>query len=573
MQTIAIELKSVFRTEKGCMTALLEDVSLCIKRGKLVALVGADGAGKTTLMRVLAGLLKPQQGSVKIFGQDLYADLSNLQKLCGYMPQKFGLYEDLSVYENLCLYADLFNLTSEVRQERFDELLAMTDLRAFTDRLAGKLSGGMKQKLGLACALLNHPQLLLLDEPSVGVDPLSRQELWQILERNVQYEGMTVLVATTYMDEAAKCDEVIVLEDGKVVLFNSPNQIADKALGLTYCVTTKFNEKLRELQARFLDCHDYVLDAVPEAGHVRVLLRKKEDYKVLRTNFATYDFQPIKPTLEDGYLVERYAQQARLPYSILQTIGSSTQNPQSYPLVSAKNIVRRFGQFEAVKKTSFEVYPGEIFGLLGPNGAGKTTTFKMLCGLLKLSEGVLTIDGIDAQRSSRKVRETLGYMSQKFALYGDLSVEENLTFFANAYGIFDQKEKRRIQTLMKEFQLLAYSGELAKNLPGGVKQRLAMAVALLHHPKILFLDEPTSGADVPTRRQFWRWITALSAAGTTIIVTTHFMQEAQYCDRLLIQDAGQSLILGTPEEVRQGNLCMDEAFIRIVKDFRQKGVQ
>lgn len=573
MHTVAIELKSVSRTEQGCDTALLSDISLQVKQGKLVALVGADGAGKTTLMRVLAGLLKPQQGSVKIFGQDLYEDLSRLQKLCGYMPQKFGLYQDLSVQENLCLYADLFNLTPKVRQQRFNELLSMTDLSTFTERLAGKLSGGMKQKLGLACALLNHPKLLLLDEPSVGVDPLSRQELWRILERNVRDEGMTVLVATTYMDEAAKCDDVIVLEGGKVVLCDSPQHIAEKARGLTYSVAPKFNEKVRDLQAQLLDIKDWVLDAVPQAGYVRVLLNRDGDLELVRAKFPTHKFQLINPTLEDGYLVGRYAQQERSSYSIFQPLKSAVVKSQANPLIVAKEIVRRFGQFEAVKKTSFEVYPGEIFGLLGPNGAGKTTTFKMLCGLLKLSEGVLTIDGIDAQKSSHKIRESLGYVSQKFSLYGDLSVDENLTFFANAYGLFDQKGRHRIQTLMREFRLQPYSNELAKNLPGGAKQRLAMAVALLHQPKILFLDEPTSGADVPTRRQFWRWMTALSVAGTTIIVTTHFMQEAQYCDRLLIQDAGKSLIIGTPEEVRHGASDMDEAFIRIVKDFRQKEVQ
>lgn len=570
MCKVAIELQSITRTEPGSEKPLLDSLSLEVDSGRLVALVGADGAGKTTLMRTLAGLLKPQQGKVRIFEKNLYEDLSNLQKLCGYMPQKFGLYQDLSVYENLNLYADLFSLSLTVRQQRFEELLSMTNLSAFTERLAGKLSGGMKQKLGLACALLNHPKLLLLDEPSVGVDPLSREELWKILDRNVRDEGMTVLVATTYMDEAAKCDEVIILEDGKLILCDTPKNIAEKAKGLTYCVMPHANEKVRDLQAHLLDRDDWVLDAVPQAGFVRVLLRSLEHLDELKKQLATYDFQPIEPSLEDGYLIKRYSQNPRLPYSILTTPKNSKNKSLETPLISAQRIVRRFGNFEAVKKTSFDVYPGEIFGLLGPNGAGKTTTFKMLCGLLKLSDGVLTIDGIDAQKSNHKIRASLGYMSQKFALYGDLSVWENLSFFANAYGLFDQKASQRIQSLVKEFQLQSYKDDLAKSLPGGVKQRLAMAVALLHQPKILFLDEPTSGADVPTRRQFWRWMTALAASGTTIIVTTHFMEEAQYCDRLLIQDAGQSLVLGTPEAVRQGASNMDDAFIRVVKNFRQK---
>ena len=530
-----------------------------------MALVGADGAGKTTLMRTAAGLLKPQEGDVCLFGENLYQNLNCLQAECGYMPQQFGLYTDLSVRENLLLYADLFGLTDKAREARFTELLSMTGLAPFTERLAGKLSGGMKQKLGLACALLNRPKLLLLDEPSVGVDPLSRKELWRILIDSARTELMTVVVATTYMDEASLCDQVLVLEDGKLVLSDTPQAIAEHARGLVFAVNPADGEKVRDLQAGLLDDTECVLDAVPEAGSVRVLVREKGQSVALQERLRR-ELTALNPRLEDGYLVLRARNEAPRAYSVIHSQFSPSSS--SAPLVRAHDLVRRFGDFVAVDRTSFDVFPGEIFGLLGPNGAGKTTAFKMLCGLLTVTSGELEVAGIDIKKDREAAREQLGYMSQKFALYGDLSVRQNMTFFAQAYGLFDQKMQERIAALSREFHLNDVLDRQAKTLSGGIKQRLAMAVALLHNPKILFLDEPTSGADVPTRRQFWRWMTALSAAGTTIIVTTHFMEEAQYCDRLLIQDGGKPLIVGTPEAVRGDSRSMDEAFIRVVKAFR-----
>ena len=568
MNASAIVLHNVTRTEKGVSKPLLSSISATIPAGRLVALVGADGAGKTTLMRVLAGLLKPQSGNVEILGGDVYQNVARAQALCGYMPQKFGLYADLSVQENLTLYADLFGLDEVTRQTRFKELLEMTDLTRFTDREAGRLSGGMKQKLGLACALLNRPQVLLLDEPSVGVDPLSRRDLWKILDENVRDEGMTVVVATTYMDEAAQCDWVIVLEDGELVLTEKPETIAASATNLTYLIEPKPTEKTRDLQARLLDDRAYFLDAVPEAGKVRVLMHPAQTIEVVRSAYPDYEFESVDARLEDGYLIERFRQGRLNAIAALDQVAVQEDLDRTKPVVEARDLVRRFGDFVAVDKTSFEVYPGDIFGLLGPNGAGKTTTFKMLCGLLTVSDGELKVTGINVKDAREEARQHLGYMSQKFALYGELSVKQNMEFFAGAYGLFRQKAKERIEKLVKEFQLSEVIDAPAKTLPGGVKQRLAMAVALLHRPSILFLDEPTSGADVPTRRQFWRWMTALAAQGTTIIVTTHFMEEALYCDRLLIQDAGESVVLGTPQEVRGEAATMDEAFIRIVENAR-----
>ena len=570
-ESFAITLQSVSRFEKGAQDAILKSVSADLREGRLIALVGADGSGKTTLMRVMAGLLKPQKGTVRIFGEELYSEhLSQLQSFCGYMPQQFGLYTDLSVEENLTLYADLFGLSDLDRKERFAELLSMTGLTDFTARSAGKLSGGMKQKLGLACALLNRPKILLLDEPSVGVDPLSRRELWAILKKNVQSGAMTVVVATTYMDEASLCDDVLIVENGEVVLHNTPEAIASLAEGLSFNVNIAKGRRVRDVQAQLLDDTDLVLDAVPRAGSVRVLIKNQSDRALLEQRHHIC-LQPTASGLEEGYLVNRAKVSPIHSYKkIGDDFSSSISSTEEKPIVVAKDLVRRFGSFTAVDRTSFEVKSGEIFGLLGPNGAGKTTTFKMLCGLLKVTEGELEVAGVNVRHSSDQAREQLGYMSQKFVLYADLSVSENFDFFSSAYGLSGNEKEERIDFLIKEFDLRSFQNTQAKNLPGGIKQRLAMAVALIHKPKLLFLDEPTSGADVLTRRQFWRWITALSHMGTSIIVTTHFMEEALYCDRLLIQDAGLPLIMGSPEEVRGQCTTMDEAFIQIVKAFREK---
>ena len=566
--TAALSFSHVTRTEKGVSAPLLNDITFEAAEGELTALVGADGAGKTTLMRIAAGILAPQSGTVSVLGETIQVGEAVAQSLIGYMPQKFGLYEDLSVMENFLLYADLFGLGEKERETRFAELLAMTDLTRFTARPAGKLSGGMKQKLGLACALLNRPRLLLLDEPSVGVDPLSRRELWTILKKNVGPGKMSAVVATTYMDEASLCDNVLLLEKGVLHLKAAPAVIASAAAGRT-CLVSRTGVKLRNLLAALTDDRERVLDAVPSAGGVHVLLSDGVTPGQLAAAYPDCRVTTTAPQLEDGYLVHRTRFLGRTkPDAGLA--GEKAAGTVADPVIRARNIVRRFGTFTAVDKTSFDVHPGEIFGLLGPNGAGKTTTFRMLCGLIDVTEGELTVAGSDVRESRTEARRRLGYMSQKFSLYGTLSVRENLEFFAGAYGLRKQEAAARIDELLTAFDLVRVRHRSADSLSGGVKQRLAMAAALLHRPAILFLDEPTSGADVPTRRQFWRWMTELAKNGTTIIVTTHFMEEAQYCDRLIIQDAGKTIIAGTPEAVRAGAPSMDAAFIRVVEAFRQQ---
>lgn len=577
----ALAFESVSRSEKGA-GEILSGITARFASSRLVALVGADGAGKTTLMRIAAGILQPTAGSVTVFGERLYGkNLARLQKQCGYMPQKFGLYEDLSVAENFKLYADLFGLSENDRKERTRELLEMTALTAFTERPAGKLSGGMKQKLGLACALLNRPRILLLDEPTVGVDPLSRRDLWRILRENAAARDMLIVVATTYMDEAALCDDVIVLEEGHMRVAGTPESIARHAKGCTFFAEQeKSGLPVRLLQDRLIADTEHLLDAVPEAAGVRLLTNGASDTQRLQALYPGVRFTERPSTLEDGYLVLRkgflgdWRLEAEESLSLFESSGASVDEKvlEGDPgrVIHAKGLVRRFGTFVAVDKTDFDVARGEIFGLLGPNGAGKTTTFKMLCGLLEVSEGELCVAGVDVRHAREKARELLGYMSQKFSLYPGLSVLENLTFFAGAYGLTGSRGKKRIAQVMQAFGLEPFADRPAGTLPGGYKQRLSMATALLHRPQILFLDEPTSGADIPTRRRFWRWVTALARSGTTVVVTTHFMEEALYCDRILIQDAGKSLILGTPEAVRAGCATMNEAFIRVVTQARRE---
>ncbi len=561
----ALVLRGVTRREKGVVQPLVDHVTLTVAPGRLAALVGPDGAGKTTLMRIAAGILQPQEGRVTVFGDDLYAGGSPASRRVGYMPQQFGLYEDLSVMENFLLYADLFGLSATDRRERFAELLAMTDLTRFTERPAGKLSGGMKQKLGLACALLNRPPLLLLDEPTVGVDPLSRRELWTILKKAVGPGKMTALVATTYTDEAALCDDVFLLAAGRLTLAGSPESVAQRAAGRTGLATLP-GLAPRLLQAQLADDPARVMDAVPAAGGVHVLLQAGVTPEALAAAHPGLSFQPQSPTLEDGWLA--FQAEGTNAAVASRPAAAPVATPPD-PVIHAQSIVRRFGRFTAVDRTSFDVHPGEIFGLLGPNGAGKTTTFRMLCGLIEVTEGELAVAGCDVRKSRVASRRHLGYMSQKFALYGNLTCRENLEFFAGAQGLAGEEARNRVAELLRDFDLTNYERRAAGELPGGVKQRLAMAAALVARPAVLFLDEPTSGADVPTRRRFWRRMTDLSQAGVTIIVTTHFMEEAEYCDRLIIQDAGKTLALGTPAAIRGASPTMNDAFIRIVEAARR----
>ena len=556
----------------------LENINITIPHGKLTALIGPDGAGKTTFLRMVCGLLVPSSGSLDVLGIDVTVNSQEVQDRISYMPQKFGLYEDLSVSENMNLYADLHSVPLEERKERFARLLEMTGLAKFTERLAGKLSGGMKQKLGLACTLVRSPELLLLDEPTVGVDPLSRRELWEILQQLVADEGLTVLVSTAYMDEAELCSKVIVVNDGKVLIEDTPENLRQLARGKCYKLAPPKGIPSRILQAVLLDDVENVIDAVPEGGEVRFIARAQESVGNLQ---AYKYFNGLVPRAVDE----------RLEDSVMIVLREKIGNPDNTGFeidfskkltlsetidIEVKDLVRKFGDFIAVNNTTFQVRQGEIFGLLGPNGAGKTTTFKMLCGLLPASSGVLSVAGVNLRTARTQARANIGYVAQKFSLYGTLTVDENLEFYGGAYGLSDKRLSERMREVKEQFDLLEMSDNEAGELPGGYKQRLSMAAALLHEPRIIFLDEPTSGIDPLARRTFWQQITALAAEGKTIIITTHFMEEAEYCDRIMIQDQGKMLAIGTPSEIRaQGGVeatDMNEAFIAIVENAREKEV-
>ncbi|MFI4868490.1 MAG: ATP-binding cassette domain-containing protein [Steroidobacterales bacterium] len=572
----------MFRVKDGPPVQALDGVSLEALHGELTALVGPDGAGKTTLMRLAAGLLRADGGSLTVLGVDVAADPQQVQDRISYMPQRFGLYEDLSVAENLDLYADLHGVSAAERAQRYPELMEMTALGPFRTRLAGQLSGGMKQKLGLACTLVRSPELLLLDEPTVGVDPLSRRELWDIVRRLVADQGLTVLLSTAYLDEAERCQRVILLHQGKVLSQSVPQQIAEMAAGRCFVATPAPQQSPRALQARLLDQPD-IIDAVPDGGRVRFVRDAVADAAGDPTRRASdpteaalraLRVEAVPARFEDGFMLLLRAQVSHERVQAL-SIARPVATHGDDAVVRVQQLLKKFGAFTAVDRISFEVRRGEIFGLLGPNGAGKTTTFRMLCGLLVPSAGQLHVAGADVRGAPASARARLGYVAQKFSLYGPLSVLENLEFFASAYGLRAQRRRERIAWATQQFDLGDHLRAMSSQLPGGYKQRLAMAAALLHEPEILFLDEPTSGADPLARRAFWRRITALAEQGVTIIVTTHFMQEAEYCDRVAIMDSGQVLSQGSPAEVRararseqRPEPSMEDAFIAVVEQSR-----
>ena len=500
----AVEITNLTKTF-GSTTAL-DNLSLNIEKGKITGLIGADGAGKTTLLRTIIGLLVPNNGNISTLGYNPVTQKEELTPHIGYMPQKFGLYEDLTVIENLRLYADLKNVPYD-----FEKMLEFTKLAPFQDRLAGALSGGMKQKLGLACTLLGNPGILLLDEPSVGVDPISRRDLMKMV-RDMINPQTTVLWSTAYLDEAHSFDTAVVIDKGKVIYNGKPHDLAPTA--------QEFENNVIELMGGY-----------------------KQEESLIAKNYK-YKFTPHPNPLPQG------------------------ERETPFCTVEADNLEKCYGKFYAVKNNTFKIKKGEIFGLLGPNGAGKSTSFKMMCGLARPTNGTARIMGIDITKEPEKARSNLGYMAQKFALYGSLTVRENLEFFASAYGIGFRNRISRVEEIIDVFGLKNYADQKSEQLPLGLKQRLSMACALIHNPPVLFLDEPTSGVDVITRRDFWNHITSLAKKGVTILVTTHFMDEAEYCDRISLFYKGETIALGTPQELKNKARAstMEETFITLIEE-------
>ncbi|MBI1175480.1 MAG: ATP-binding cassette domain-containing protein [Sideroxydans sp.] len=547
----------------------LQDVSFRMRRGVVTGLVGPDAAGKTTLMRLAAGLLVADSGSIGVLGLDAATQSLQVQGTIGYMPQRFGLYEDLSVQENLDLYADLQGVSEAVRPARYAELMQMAGLAPFTRRLAGRLSGGMKQKLGLACALVRQPSLLLLDEPTVGVDPLSRRELWDIVYRLVREQGTSVLLSTAYLDEAERCDDVVLLHEGRLLAQGTPAELRETMHGRSYEISAADIDK-RALQLRVAHTPG-VLDALILGNSVRAVMQDETPPAVEGVRCAA-----VPPRFEDYFITLLRQKTGGMP-DVTAMAAGSRQPDSDKAVIEVQELKRRFGDFYAVNGISFSVQQGEVFGLLGANGAGKSTTFRMLCGLLPPSSGTLRVAGADLRHAAAAARERIGYMSQKFSLYGNLSVAENLNFFGSIYGLSGRRGAQRIEWALNEFELRDIADFTSGDLSLGYKQRLALACSLMHEPEILFLDEPTSGVDPLARREFWARINALAAQGVTVMVTTHFMEEAEYCDRIAIMAAGEILTLGTPSSIKQQarspqlpQPTMEDAFVELIRAHEQR---
>nr|WP_301538270.1 ATP-binding cassette domain-containing protein [Providencia rettgeri] len=567
----SIHLVNVEKTFVGLSAPAVESLTIDIHGGSVTGLVGPDGAGKTTLMRMLAGLLKPDSGKIRVMGLDPIEDSIAMRASLGYMPQKFGLYEDLTVQENLDLYADLRGIVGEERISTYRQLLSFTSLAPFTKRLAGKLSGGMKQKLGLACTLLGKPKVLLLDEPGVGVDPIARRELWQMVH-TLADDGMLILWSTSYLDEAQQCKNVLLLNKGKQLYSGAPEVLTQKMAGRSYLLDAPANQKRTVLQNALV--LPETTDGVIQGRYIRLILKPNASQANLLAALDMSDKKLIEaqPRFEDAF-IDLLGGGPSHRSELAAIVPQIPANPQE-TVIEARNLTKKFGQFAATDRVNFQVKRGEIFGLLGPNGAGKSTTFKMMCALMKPTDGQALVLGMDLKTSSNKVRQHLGYMAQKFSLYGNLKVGQNLKFFSGVYGLHHKQQSSKIQEMVDAFNFTPIINQVTDSLPLGYKQRLALACSLMHEPDILFLDEPTSGVDPLTRREFWLHINGMVDKGVTVVVTTHFMDEAEYCDRIGLVYHGKIIAAGTPDELKQQVVTndnpdpsMEDAFIGLINRY------
>jgi ABC-2 type transport system ATP-binding protein len=571
MSEAGIKLDGLIKRFAGMDKPAVARLDCTIQSGYVTGLVGPDGAGKTTLMRMLAGLLKPDEGQISVIGYDPIHDNSALHAVLGYMPQKFGLYEDLTVMENLTLYADLRSVTGDVREKTFARLLEFTSLGPFTGRLAGKLSGGMKQKLGLACTLVGEPKVLLLDEPGVGVDPISRRELWQMVHE-LAGDGMLILWSTSYLDEAEQCRDVLLMNEGELLYQGEPKALTDTMRGRSFLMNSP-TENNRKLLQRALKLPQ-VSDGMIQGRSVRVILTKDANADIIRSADGMPDIEinQTAPRFEDAFI--DLLGGAGTSESPLAAILHSVDGTPGETVIEAKALTKKFGDFAATDHVDFAVKRGEIFGLLGPNGAGKSTTFKMMCGLLVPTSGKALVLDMDLKISSGKARQHLGYMAQKFSLYGNLTVVQNLRFFSGVYGLRGKAQAEKIERMSDAFGLKSIRDHATDDLPLGYKQRLALACSLMHEPDILFLDEPTSGVDPITRREFWLHINSMVEKGVTVMVTTHFMDEAEYCDRIGLVYRGKLIASGTPDDLKAqaadaetADPTMEQAFITLINDW------
>ena len=521
-------------------------VSLSVGRGEIFGLIGPDGAGKTSIIQILAGVLSADGGSASVAGIDVAADPEAVKRRIGYMPQGLGinLYDSLTVDENIEFFRELRQLPNDIYRKNRAALLGMTRLTPFLDRRAANLSGGMRQKLALICTLIHLPDVLLLDEPTTGVDPISRQDFWQIIRRVVEERQATVLLSTSYMDEAERCQRIALLHAGAVVAEGTPQAVREEATGRYATMTVEPQREALEVLRRRADV--VATEVFGEEIHVQFTgeLRAIES-ELTRRGIAIRQLAIHEPDLEDVFLevLREPQQQVHTRFRLVSSKGSSSPSA-----IECANVTRRFDSFTAVADVNLDVRRGEIFGLLGPNGAGKTTLIKMMCGLLQPSAGTIAIAGARLDGRVRRAQHRVGYMSQRFSLYRDLTVRQNLRLYANLYdvdmGVCDE--------MMARLGLEAFASRLAGDLPVGLRQRLSLLCAVLHGPPIVFLDEPTSGVDPHARRIFWELIYSLSReSGITVVISTHYMDEATHCDRLGLMGQGRLIAVGSPFELRE----------------------
>ncbi|QQR57396.1 MAG: ABC transporter ATP-binding protein [Candidatus Melainabacteria bacterium] len=527
-------------------TEALKGVSFQIYPGEIFGIVGPDGAGKTSMFHLMGGILNATSGDITVLGKK--ARDTRLE--IGYLTQIFSLYLDLSINENIEYVAGLRQVNKKDLQERREKYLKLMDLDRFSKRLAGQLSGGMKQKLALCCALIARPKLLLLDEPTTGVDPVSRREFWDLLA-SITQEGVTVAVATPYMDEAERCHRLILLHDGEIQDQGSPQELKDKMKLKRLELRSDNMVQLNNLLHEAVDKKEYHFTDIQEFGdRIDVLVN---DMEHAQTNIETLasginlSISQQEPTLENVFvskLKNKESQGAPVSFPFVQNDLSSNT------AINANHIFKEFGAFTAVKDVSLQIDYGHIYGLLGANGAGKTTTIKMLCGLLSPTRGQMSLGGEKGNLRSSQLRKKLGYMSQKFTLYDDLTILENLDFYCGVYCVPPELKRKRLSWVLENTGLIGEENRLTGNLPGGWKQRLAFGASVMHQPEVLFLDEPTSGVDPLARRQMWQLIRDFAKQGTAILVTTHFLEEAEHCSELGFMVAGELVAQGAPGQIK-----------------------
>jgi len=531
-------------------TRAVRGINFAVDKGEIFGMIGPDGAGKTTTFQILAGVMEPTSGTAQIFGQPARA----MRSQTGYLTQAFSLYPDLSVNENIRYIGDLRRVPPPEIAERGARYLQMFDMDRFTDRLAGQLSGGMKQKLALACALVTQPRVLLLDEPTTGVDPVSRREFWDALA-HLAAGGLTIMVATPYLDEAERCHRVALTHEGKIQLLGPPDDLRKTLNAKRLELTTP---EVKDAEKLFSDSSrpdGEIVDVQRFGDRLDLLVREPEKAKrhvEEELHKAQIPFDEIRidePTLENTF-VATLRDLGQEPHAIPFPRRHDHSHLRGQTAIGAKNLVKEFGSFIAVNDISLEIKYGEVYGLLGANGAGKTTTIKMLCGLLERTAGQIQLAGERGGFRSPDVRLRIGYMSQKFSLYNDLSIKENLNFFAGVYGVPEDEREEKLRWVLSFSGLEGRENQITGSLPGGWKQRVAFGAAIMHEPSVLFLDEPTSGVDPLARRSFWSMINQLADAGSAILVTTHYLEESEQCNRLGMMVAGELVAEGRPGQIK-----------------------